>query len=138
MSYDIIFWTTSGILYTWFMAVHTGTYRYVPVCTLPMYVPVRTFCEFSHDGTYRYIPVQTKYQKYVRVRTSTYFALSITVHGSIWQYMAVHANIYHGLWQYMTVYCSTMSGLSRFMAVHGATLALQSRISRVGSAYSAY
>ena len=24
---------TSGILYTWFMAVCTGTYRYVPVCT---------------------------------------------------------------------------------------------------------
>jgi hypothetical protein len=101
------------------MAVHTGTYRYVPVRTLPMYVPVRTFCKFSHDGTYRYVPVQTKYRKYVRVRTSTYFALSITVHGSTWQYMTVHGNIYHGLWQYMTVHCSTMSSLSRFMVVHG-------------------
>ena len=43
----------SGILYTWFMAVRTGTYRYVPVLTC--------------TGTYWY----------VLVHTSTYdFALS--------------------------------------------------------------
>ena len=39
------------------------------MCTLPMYVPVRTFCKFSHDGTYRYVPVQTTSESFFLVYT---------------------------------------------------------------------
>jgi hypothetical protein len=80
------------------------------------------FWKFSHDGTYQYVLVRTGIEKLPKVRTSTYFSLSITVYGGTWRYMAVHAKFYHGLWQYIEVYGRTFFCLSRFMAVHGGTL----------------
>ena len=66
--------------------------------------------------------VRTGTELFTKVRTSTYFSVSIAVHGSTWRYKAVHDKFYHGLWQYMTVHGSTSFILSRFMAVHGCTL----------------
>ena len=105
--------------------VYGGTYRYVPVRTgtyAKQYIAVRTFGKFLHDGTYQYILVRTGTELFTKVRTSTYFCVSIAVHGSTWRYKAVHDKFYHGLWQYMTVHGSTSFILSRFMAVHGGTL----------------
>jgi hypothetical protein len=66
----------------------------------------------AHTSTYQYVLVYKNCQKYVRVRTSTYFCRTrqymqkfIMVHGSTWRYMEVH-----------------FQSLSLFMVVHGGTL----------------
>lgn len=65
---------SSGILYTWLMAVHTGMYRYVPPCTLSStdrYVLLVNFRMPVHTSIYWYV------QKwYVRVRVRTLQSLS--------------------------------------------------------------
>ena len=82
--------SASGILYTWFMSVRTGTYRYVPTCTMLSYVPVRTTWKMSHDGTGRYILVRTGTGKWQEVRTRTYSTAYKAVQGSTERYRAVH------------------------------------------------
>jgi hypothetical protein len=88
----------SGILYTWFMAVYTGTYRYIPPCTHSRrrYVLTWVWRNSVYTGTYRYQCTEMRQmtKKYVPVRT-------FAVNGGIWRYMAVHAEFYHGIWQYM-------------------------------------
>ena len=85
---------TSGILYTWFMSVRTGTYRYVPTCTMLSYVPVRTTWKMSHDGTGRYIPVRTGTGKWQEVRTRTYSTAYKAVQGSTERYMSVQGGLH--------------------------------------------
>jgi hypothetical protein len=65
--------------------VYGGTYLYVPARTVMYSSIVHTgtyFRKFSHGGTYQYVLAQTNDQKYVRVRTNTYF----------WQYKAVYGS----------------------------------------------
>jgi hypothetical protein len=78
--------------------VYGGTYRYLPVCT-GMYSSIvhtgriRTFGIFA----WRYIQVlvQTNDQKYVRVRTRTYFwqYKAVTVYGSTRRFMEEQGSI---------------------------------------------
>ncbi len=101
----------SGILYTWYMSVRTGTYRHVPTCTMLSYVPVRTIWKMSHDGTGRYIPVRTSTGKCPKVRTRTYLTAYKAVQGSTERYRAVHE----------MVQGSTGQSPTRYKAVHGGT-----------------
>jgi hypothetical protein len=74
---------TSGILYTWLMAVTSSTYRYIQVCTgmyASEYVPVSTDGKFEHDGTYQYIPVRTGTEK---ITISTYEDVLVRVYRCI-------------------------------------------------------
>ncbi len=63
------------------------TCLYVPICTLPMYVPVRTFRNFRmtvHTSTYWYRQITKSMYEYVQVRTLLCLSLYMAVHGSTW------------------------------------------------------
>ncbi len=51
--------SASGILYTWFMPVHSGMYLHVPPCMLLVYILVLTFGQVAYGGTYLYVLVHT-------------------------------------------------------------------------------
>ncbi len=84
---------SSGILYTWCMAVRTSTYRHhhrrhVPVCTDLYSCGVCTGLYFWKTFACQYIPVHTRYRLGQMTKSTTVYVL-LAVHGSIWQYMAV-------------------------------------------------
>ncbi len=75
--------------------VYGSTYRYVTVRTGMYSSTVHTgtyFWKISHGGTYWYVLVQTNDQKYVPVRTSTYFRQYKAVHVRTRQFMEVQGS----------------------------------------------
>ena len=71
-----------------YVQVHIGTYKYIPICTLLQYIPVRTLGNLGHNGTYRYVLVRSVVPQ---ITQSTYehvlLLRSMVVHGGLWQYM---------------------------------------------------
>ena len=101
--------------------VYGGMYWYVPVRTGMYAYIVHTstyFSRYSYGGTYQYVPVRTSIEKLPKVRTSTYFFVSVTVQGGTRRYKAVQEKFYRGIWRYIVRSIPVYGGTRRYTAVH--------------------
>ena len=101
--------------------VYGGMYWYVPVCTGMYVCIVHTSTYFSrilYNGTYQYVPVRTSTEKLPKVRTSTYFFVSVTVQGGTRRYKTVQEKIYRCIWRYIVRSIPVYGGTGRYKAIH--------------------